>query len=109
MAQSGCLPETEVRNSAIGGVASDRDFAVLLHEWRIPVAASKPNPNEMTDFNVLTMNGKVMPFTEPLVVKLGDTVWVRYGNLSAMDHHPIHLLVLFQVHSLWQLTYRLPC
>lgn len=37
------------------------------------------------------MNGKVMPATEPLVAELGDTVWVRYGNLSAMDHHPIHL------------------
>lgn len=32
-----------------------------------------------------------MPATEPLVAELGDTVWVRYGNLSAMDHHPIHL------------------
>ena len=37
------------------------------------------------------MNGKVMPATEPLVAKLGDVVWIRYGNLSAMDHHPIHL------------------
>jgi len=43
------------------------------------------------DFNILTMNGKVMPATEPLVAELGDTVWIRYGNLSAMDHHPIHL------------------
>ena len=69
----------------------DRDFAIMLHEWSIPVATSKPNPNEMIDFNILTMNGKVMPYTEPLVAKLGDRVWIRYGNLSAMDHHPIHL------------------
>lgn len=69
----------------------DRDFAILLHEWSIPVGTRKPNPNEMTDFNILTMNGKVMPYTEPLVAKLGDKVWIRYGNLSAMDHHPIHL------------------
>ncbi len=27
----------------------------------------------------------------PLVVKQGDLVRVRFGNLSAMDHHPIHL------------------
>lgn len=69
----------------------DRDFSIMLHEWNIDVGTSKPNPLEMTDFNILTMNGKVMPATEPLVAKLGDTVWIRYGNLSAMDHHPIHL------------------
>ena len=69
----------------------DRDFAIMLHEWRIDVGTDRPNPNEMTDFNVLTMNGKAMPDTEPLVAKLGDRVWIRYGNLSAMDHHPIHL------------------
>jgi hypothetical protein len=69
----------------------DRDFSIMLHEWRIDAGVARPNPNEMTDFNVLTMNGKAMPATEPLVAKLGDRVWVRYGNLSAMDHHPIHL------------------
>lgn len=68
----------------------ERDFAIMLHEWNIDVGTARPNTLRM-DFNVLTMNGKVMPATEPLVVELGDTVWVRYGNLSAMDHHPIHL------------------
>jgi len=67
-----------------------RDFAIMLHEWSIMVGTAKPNPQEMA-FNILTMNGKVMPATEPLVAELGDTVWIRYGNLSAMDHHPIHL------------------
>ncbi|MFO8008748.1 MAG: copper oxidase [Candidatus Brocadiia bacterium] len=69
----------------------DRDFAIMLHEWQIEGGTSRPNALEMTDFNILTMNGKVMPATEPLVAKLGDRVWIRYGNLSAMDHHPIHL------------------
>ena len=68
----------------------DRDFSIMLHEWTIDVGTARPNPLDMT-FNILTMNGKVMPATEPLVAKLGDTVWIRYGNLSAMDHHPIHL------------------
>ncbi len=67
-----------------------RDFAIMLHEWNIKVGTSRPNVMKM-DFNILTMNGKVMPATEPLVANLGDTVWIRYGNLSAMDHHPIHL------------------
>ena len=55
------------------------------------VGTSRPDPNEMTDFNLLTINGKVFPGTGPLVVKKGQRVRIRIGNLSAMDHHPIHL------------------
>ena len=69
----------------------DRDFALMLHEWRVDVGARRPNPNEMTDFNLLTINGRAFPGTEPLVVKRGERVRIRLGNLSAMDHHPIHL------------------
>ena len=73
------------------GPRADRDFALLLHEWRIDPGTSRPNPNEMTEFNVLTMNAKAFPGTAPLVVKTGERVRVRIGNLSPMDHHPIHL------------------
>ncbi len=69
----------------------DRDFAIMLSEWKIVPGTSRPDPNEMTDFNVLTMNARVFPATDPLVVKVGDRVRIRLGNLSAMDHHPIHL------------------
>jgi FtsP/CotA-like multicopper oxidase with cupredoxin domain len=69
----------------------DHDFAVMLSEWRIDVGARRPDPNEMTDFNVLTMNARVFPGTAPLVVKKNSRVRIRIGNLSAMDHHPIHL------------------
>ena len=63
----------------------------MLSEWRIDPGTSTPNPNEMNDFNVLTMNAKCYPGTEPLVAKMGDRVRLRFGNLSAMDHHSIHL------------------
>ncbi|NUP08670.1 MAG: copper oxidase [Polyangiaceae bacterium] len=69
----------------------DRDFAMLLSEWSIPAGAARPNPNEMTDFNVLTFNAKAFPGTAPLVVKKGERVRIRFGNLSSMDHHPIHM------------------
>lgn len=69
----------------------DRDFVYMLSEWRIDPGTSRPNPSEMTDFNILTFNSKVFPGTAPMVVKLGDRVRIRIGNLSAMDHHPIHL------------------
>ncbi|MGH7941524.1 MAG: multicopper oxidase domain-containing protein, partial [Limisphaerales bacterium] len=69
----------------------DHDFAIMLSEWSIDVGARRPNPNEMTDFNILTMNARCFPGTAPLVVKKNSRVRIRFGNLSAMDHHPIHL------------------
>ena len=68
----------------------DRDFAIMLHEWFIPPGAATPNPMVMLDFNMFTFNSRVWPGTDPLVVKTGDRVKVRLGNLS-MDSHPIHI------------------
>ena len=39
----------------------DRDFAYLLSEWKIVPGTARPDPNEMIDFNVFTLNGKVFP------------------------------------------------
>jgi manganese oxidase len=73
------------------GPKPDRDFAFMLSEWRIDVGTMRPNPMEMTDFNVLTLNARVFPGTAPLVAKCGERVRIRFGNLSAMEHHSIHL------------------
>lgn len=73
------------------GFVPDRDFAIMLSEWSIPMGAGRPNPLEMNDFNVLTMNSKAFPGTAPLVVKTGDRVRIRFGNLSGIDNHPVHL------------------
>jgi FtsP/CotA-like multicopper oxidase with cupredoxin domain len=70
---------------------ADRDFALMLGEWRIDPGAARPNPSEMSDFNVLTINARSFPATSPLVVRLGQRVRIRFGNLGPMDHHPIHL------------------
>ena len=69
----------------------DRDFAFLLSEWRLDTGTYRPNPNEMTDFNVFTFNAKIFPATAPMVAKLGDKVRIRIGSVAVMDHHPIHL------------------
>lgn len=69
----------------------DRDYAILLSEWAIQPGQDRPDPNEMIDFNVLTFNAKVFPATEPLLARTGERVRIRIGNLSAMNHHPIHL------------------
>ncbi|MDD5708389.1 MAG: copper oxidase [Kiritimatiellae bacterium] len=69
----------------------DRDFAFMIAEWKVPAGTSRPDPAEMTEFNTLTINSKCFPGTAPLVAKQGDRVRLRIGNLSVMDHHPIHL------------------
>jgi len=73
------------------GPRVDRDFALMTHEWRLNVGARRPDPSEMKDFNLLTFNSKAFPGTAPLLVGKGERVRIRLGNLSPMDHHPIHL------------------
>ncbi|MCG8558975.1 MAG: copper oxidase [Hyphomicrobiales bacterium] len=69
----------------------DRDFSLMLHEWDIKPGTYRPDTSVSSGFNTLTLNAKVFPGTAPLVAKLGERVRIRIGNLSAMDHHPIHL------------------
>jgi hypothetical protein len=73
------------------GPRPTRDYSLMLHEWKVPIGARRADPLAMTDFNVLTINGKAFPATEPLVAQTGERVRIRIGNLGPMDHHPIHL------------------
>ena len=73
------------------GPKADRDFALMASEWRIDVGTRRPVPIEMTNFSIFTFNGRAFPGTAPLVAKYGDRVRIRFGNLSPMEHHPIHL------------------
>ncbi len=75
----------------------DRDFVYMLSEWRIDPGTTRPNPNEMTEFNILTLNAKAYPGTAPMIVRQGDRTRIRIGNLSAMDHHSMH----FHGHYWW--------
>lgn len=68
----------------------DRDFAIFLHEWHVPIGASTPLPFEMLNFNIFTFNSTLFPKTESLVAKLGERVRIRLGNVM-MNSHPIHL------------------
>jgi FtsP/CotA-like multicopper oxidase with cupredoxin domain len=76
------------RDPAVGAV--DRDFALLLHNWAVHPGTYRPDPSIMTEFNLWTFNSKVFPAIEPLVVRRGQRVRIRVGNLS-MHEHPFHL------------------
>src|SRR5262245_36732883 len=69
----------------------DRDFSLMISEWSVRAGTARPNTLEMSDFNVLTINGKVFPSTAPLVCRTGHRVRLRLGNLGATDHHPMHI------------------
>lgn len=68
----------------------ERDFCIFLNEWRIDPGTYTPVTTEMLDFNYFTMNSRVFPGTSPLVVRKGQRVRVRLGNVM-MNMHPIHL------------------
>jgi len=76
------------RNAATARV--DRDFAVLLHNWAVHPGTYRADPSVMTDFDLWTFNSKVFPAIDPLVVRTGQRVRIRVGNLS-MHEHPIHM------------------
>src|SRR3546814_659667 len=68
----------------------DRDFAFLLATYDVDPGTYTPNTAEMTDFNIWTFNSRTFPGIDSLVVRKGDRVRIRIGNLS-MTNHPIHL------------------
>jgi FtsP/CotA-like multicopper oxidase with cupredoxin domain len=68
----------------------DRDFVFLISAFDIDPGSATPKVNTMTDFSMWTFNSRVFPGIDPLVVRRGDRVRIRMGNLS-MTSHPIHL------------------
>ncbi len=87
----GCVGMIVVHPRRPVGPRVDNDFALMTHEWRVEPGTARPDPNEMTDFNVFTFNGKAFPATEPMLVGVGQRTRIRLGNLSPMTSHPIHI------------------
>lgn len=73
-----------------GYVECDRDFVFLLNAFDIEPGSATPKVNTMLDFNLWCFNSRVFPGIDPLVVRRGDRVRIRIGNLT-MTNHPIHL------------------
>lgn len=68
----------------------DRDFVFLTNAYDVEPGAQTPKINTMLDFNLWSWNSRVFPGIDPLVVRTGDRVRIRMGNLT-MTNHPIHL------------------
>ena len=74
----------------LGFMRVDRDFVFLINAFDIDPGSYTPKVNTMTDFNLWCWNTRVFPGIDPLVVRKGDRVRVRMGNLT-MTNHPINL------------------
>ena len=68
----------------------DRDFVFLLNAYDIDPGRFTPKTSTMLDFNLWSFNSRVFPGIDPIVVRKGDRVRIRIGNLT-MTNHPIHL------------------
>ncbi len=68
----------------------DRDFVFLINAFDIDPGSYTPKVNTMLDFNMWCWNSRVFPGIDPLVVRKGDRVRIRMGNLT-MTNHPIHI------------------
>jgi FtsP/CotA-like multicopper oxidase with cupredoxin domain len=68
----------------------DRDFVFLINAYDIEPGAYTPKTATMTEFNLWSWNSRVFPGIDHLVVRKGDRVRIRMGNLT-MTNHPIHI------------------
>jgi FtsP/CotA-like multicopper oxidase with cupredoxin domain len=68
----------------------DRDFVFLLNAYDIEPGAATPKIMTMLDFNLWSWNSRIFPGIDPFVVRQGDRVRIRFGNLT-MTNHPIHM------------------
>jgi hypothetical protein len=74
----------------------DHDFGLIVQQFAILPQSTIPN-SVSEDFNFFTINGRSGPYVTPMVVRLGSRVRIRFMNMSAMDHHPMHL----HGHTFW--------
>jgi FtsP/CotA-like multicopper oxidase with cupredoxin domain len=68
----------------------DRDFGFLMANYEVKPGTYVPDTSVMLEFNTWAWNSRVFPGIDPLVVRRGDRVRIRIGNLT-MTNHPIHL------------------
>jgi FtsP/CotA-like multicopper oxidase with cupredoxin domain len=72
----------------------------MLDEWKINPDGSNgalartgehgEHIHDKTNYNIFTINGRIFPDTDPLMVKEGEKVLVRLINAGTQAIHPMH-------------------
>ena len=74
------------------GPRVDRDFVLMLHEWKIDAGHRAARPERDDRLQRADVQRQGVPGDRAAAWRsTGERVRIRLGNLSAMDHHPIHL------------------
>jgi len=74
----------------------DHDFAMLTQQFALLPKGTVPDTMSEV-FNLFTLNGRAAPYVNPMIVRLGQRIRIRFVNLSTMDHHPMHV----HGHTFW--------
>ncbi|HWA17002.1 MAG TPA: multicopper oxidase domain-containing protein [Gemmatimonadales bacterium] len=70
------------------GTAPNADRVFVLSEWNQPIDSAGPKPWVPRD--LMTINGRMWPYTERFTYTQGDSVHWRWVNASKVNH-PMHL------------------
>jgi FtsP/CotA-like multicopper oxidase with cupredoxin domain len=70
------------------GVTRPADRVFVLSEWNQPIDTTGPKPWVPRD--LMTINGRMWPYTERFTYEVGDSVHWRWLNASNVNH-PMHL------------------
>ena len=77
----------------------DREYVYMLDEWEInpdgsngALAAVGEHGEHIHkhDYNIFTINGRIFPDTDPLMVKEGERILIRLINAGTQEIHPMH-------------------
>lgn len=80
----------------------DREYVYMLDEWAIAPDGSNQiletleqgehvhNTNKQINYNIFTINGRIFPDIEPLMVKEGEKILIRLINAGTQEIHPMH-------------------
>jgi len=81
----------------------DREYTLVLDEWEIQAngvnpsiahvhgAGGMPGMSPIPDYNTFTINGRIFPYTDSLVVNENEKVLIRLVNAGTDAVHPMHL------------------
>ncbi len=70
----------------------DQEAVIQLGQWTVKNGYTFPSmPMEGSFPNYFTINGKAYPSTEPINLKVGQKLLVRFIGTNSMDIHPMHI------------------
>ncbi|MBI4448935.1 copper oxidase [Candidatus Woesearchaeota archaeon] len=76
----------EPKNPGPYDTGYDREYTLTLDEW----TKTGGHSHHIDDYVYFTINGKAFPATEPLIVKQGERIKLRWANMGQQDH-PMHI------------------